>query len=149
MITHLPETWKIQNKVTYSSTIYCDYFFSVDMLGFSVGVSISNSQKSILWPTDAKNWLFGKDPDSVKDWRQETSRTTDDEMVGWHYQLNAHEFEQALGVGDGQGGLACCSPQSHKESDTIEQLNWKINRMNIQRSRRILSTWKALWTDSV
>ena len=48
---------------------------------------------------------------------------TEDEMVGWHYQLNGHEFESALGVGDGQGGLVCCSPRGRKESDTTEQLN--------------------------
>ena len=48
---------------------------------------------------------------------------TEDEMVGWHHQLNGHEFEQALGVGDGQGSLACCSPWGHKESDTTEQLD--------------------------
>ena len=48
---------------------------------------------------------------------------TEDEMVGWHHRLNRHEFEQALGDGDGQGGLACCSPWGHKESDTTEQLN--------------------------
>ena len=49
--------------------------------------------------------------------------TTEDEMVGWHHQLNGHEFEQALGVGDGQGGLECCSPWDLKESDTTEHLN--------------------------
>ena len=49
--------------------------------------------------------------------------TTEDEMVEWHHQLNGHEAEQVLGVGDGQGGLACCSPWGHKESDTTEQLN--------------------------
>ena len=49
---------------------------------------------------------------------------TEDEMVGWHHWLNGHEFEQAPGVGDGQGGLACCSPWGHKESDTTERLNW-------------------------
>ena len=48
---------------------------------------------------------------------------TEDEMVGWHHQLNGHEFEQALGVGDGQGSLACCSPRGCKESDPSEQLN--------------------------
>ena len=58
-----------------------------------------------------------------KDWRQEEKGTTADEMVGWHHWLNAHEFEQAPGAGDGQGGLACCSPWGHKESDTTEQLN--------------------------
>ena len=46
--------------------------------------------------------------------------TTEDEMVGWHHRLNGHEFEEALGDGDGQGGLACCSPWGHKESDTTE-----------------------------
>ena len=48
---------------------------------------------------------------------------TEEEMVGWHHRLSGHEFEQALGVGDGQGGLACCSPWGHKESDRTEQLN--------------------------
>ena len=48
---------------------------------------------------------------------------TEDEMVGWHHRLNGHESEYALGVGDGQGGLTCCSPWGHKESDTTERLN--------------------------
>ena len=48
---------------------------------------------------------------------------TEDEMVGWHHRLNGHEFEQALGVGDGQRSLVCCSPWGHKESDTTERLN--------------------------
>ena len=48
---------------------------------------------------------------------------TEDEMVGWHYQLHGDEFEQTLGVGDGQGGLACCDPWGRKESDTTERLN--------------------------
>ena len=61
--------------------------------------------------------------DAGKDWRQEKG-TTEDEMVGWHHQLNGHEFEQAPGVGDGRGGLACYSPWGRKELDTTEQLNW-------------------------
>ena len=68
------------------------------------------AETPIFWPSDAKNWLIGKDPDAGKDWRQEEKRTTEDEMVGWHHRLDGHEFEQALGVGDGQGSLACCSP---------------------------------------
>ena len=71
-----------------------------------------------------KNWLIRKDPGAGKDWRQGKKGTTEDEMVGWHHQLNGHEFEQALGVGDGQQGLACCSPWGHKESDMTERLNW-------------------------
>ena len=57
-----------------------------------------------------KSGLIGKDPDVGKDGRQEEKGMTEDEMVGWHHQLNGHEFEQALGVGDGQGSLVCCSP---------------------------------------
>ena len=67
------------------------------------------------WAPDAKNWLFAKDPDPGKDWRQEEKGMTEDEMVGWHHRLDGHEFEQALGDGKGQGSLACCSPWSHKE----------------------------------
>ena len=68
--------------------------------------------------------LFWKHPDAGKDWRQEEKGTTEDEMVGWHHWLDRHEFKQALGVGDGQGSLMCCSPWGHKESDTTEQLDW-------------------------
>ena len=84
----------------------------------------TDAEAPILWPFDVKSQLIGKEPDDGKDWRQEEKRTTEDEMVGWHHQLNGHEFEQALGVGDGQGSLECCSPWGHKESDTTEWLNW-------------------------
>ena len=67
--------------------------------------------------------IFGKDSDAGKDWRQEEEGMTEDEMVGWHHRLNGHEFEGTPEVGDRQGGLACCSPWGHKESDTTEQLN--------------------------
>ena len=62
--------------------------------------------------------------DAGKDWRQEEKGTTEDKMVGWHHWLDGHEFEQALGVGEGQGSLACCSPWGHKELDMTERLNW-------------------------
>ena len=67
-----------------------------------------------------KSWLIGKDPDAGRDWWQEEKGTTEDEMAGWHHRLNGHEFEQTLGVGDGQGGLACCDSWGCKESDTTE-----------------------------
>ena len=70
-----------------------------------------------------KNELIGKDPDAGKDRRREEKGTTEDEMVGWHHRLNGHKFEQAQGVGDGQGGLVCCSPWGCKESYTTERLN--------------------------
>ena len=77
----------------------------------------------MLWPPDGKSRLIRKDPDAGKDGRQEEKGTTEDEMVGWDHQLNGHEFEQVLGVDDGQGSLACCSPWGCKESDTTERLN--------------------------
>ena len=95
------------------------YWLSQD-LGLS---NVSSLQTPILWPPDAKNWLIGKDLDAGKDWRQEEKGMTEEEMVGWHHQLDGHEFEQAPGVGDGQGSLACCSPWDCKESDTTEWLN--------------------------
>ena len=68
-------------------------------------------------------WLIWKDPDAGKGWRQEEKGTTEDEMVGWHHWLYGQEFEQAPGVGDGQGSLVCCSPWGCKELDTTEWLN--------------------------
>ena len=88
-----------------------------------IGRTDAESEAPILWPPDAKNWLIGKDPDAGIDWRWEKG-TTADEMVGWHHQLDGHEFEQILGDGEGQGSLACCSPWGHKESDTTEWLYW-------------------------
>ena len=84
----------------------------------------SEDEAPIHWPPDAKNWLIEKDPGAGKDWRQEEKGMTEVEVVGWHHRLDGHEFEQALGVGDGQGSLVCCSPRGRKESDTTEQLKW-------------------------
>ena len=81
-----------------------------------IGRTDAKAEAPILWPPDMKNWLIGKGPDAGKDWRQEEKGMTEDGIVGWHHWLNGHEFEQAPGVGDGQGSLACCSPGGHKES---------------------------------
>ena len=82
------------------------------------------AETPILCPHDAKSWLIWKDPDAGKDWGQEETGMTEDEMVGWHHWLNGHGFGGAPGVGDGQGGQACSSPWGCKESDTTEWLNW-------------------------
>ena len=78
----------------------------------------------ILWPSDLKSWPIRKDPDAGKDWRQEKGKT-EDEMVGWHHQLNGNESKQARGDGEGQRSLVCCSPWGRKESDTTKQMNKK------------------------
>ena len=71
-----------------------------------------------------QSWLIGKDSDAARDWGQEEKGMTEDEMAGWHYWLDGCECEWTLGVGDGQGGLACCNSRCRKESDMTEWLNW-------------------------
>ena len=94
-----------------------------------IGRTDAEAETPKLWPPDEKNWLLGKDNmegmrNSGKDWRWEEKGTTEGEMVGWHHRLNGHDFEQALGVGDGQWSFACCSPWRCKVSHMTEQLNW-------------------------
>ena len=89
------------------------------------GSTDAEAETPILWPLDAKNWLFGKDPDAEKDWRQQEKGTMEDEMVGWHHRLHGHKFEQSPGVGDRQGSLVCCSPLDHRvRHDWATELNW-------------------------
>ena len=71
-----------------------------------------------------KSWPIGKNPDAGRVWGQEEKGKTEDEMAGWHHKLDRHEFEWTSGVGDVQGGLACCDSWGCKELDTTEQLNW-------------------------
>ena len=79
------------------------------------GRNDAKAETPVLWPPHAKSCLIGKDSDAGRNWGQEEKGTTEDEMVGWHHRLDGHEFEQTPGVGDGQGGLACCSPWVYKE----------------------------------
>ena len=88
---------------------------------------------------------FGKDPDAGKDWGQEEKGTTEDEMAGWRYQLDGHEFEWTPGVGDGQGGLVCCNSWGHKVSNTTEWLNW--SELSVSHSVVFNSLWPP-WTNS-
>ena len=88
-----------------------------------IGRTDAAAEAPILWPPDAKNWLIWKDPDAGKDWRQEEKGTTEDEMVGWHHQLDDYKFEITPQLGDGQRSLGCCSPWGCKKSDMIERLN--------------------------
>ena len=90
-----------------------------------IGRTDAEAETPILWPPDVRSWLIWKDPDAGKDWGQEEKGTIEDEMVGWHHQLDGHGFVWILGVGDGQGGLAWCGSRGcFLESDTTEQLNW-------------------------
>ena len=98
-----------------------------------IGRTDDEAETPILWPSDAKRWLTGKDPDAGKDRGQETKGMTEDEMVGWHHQLNGYGSVWTLGVGDGQGGLVCCGSWCRKGSDMTEWLsNWtELNYISI------------------
>ena len=90
----------------------------------SPGISLEGMMLKLkLWPPHAKSWLIGKDSDAGRDWGHEEKQTTEDEMAGWHHWLDGRESEWTQGVGDGQGGLACCDSWGPKESDTTEWLN--------------------------
>ena len=91
-----------------------------------IGRTVAKTEALILWKPYAKSWLIGKDPDAGKDWRQEEKGMTEDKIVGWYHWLNGQKFEEALGDGEGQGGLVCCGPWGCKESDVTEWLNNSI-----------------------
>ena len=88
------------------------------------GRNNAKAETLVLWPPHAKSWLIGKDSDAGRNWGQEEKGTTEDEMAGWHHWLDGRESEWIPGVGDGQGGLACCDSWGRKESDTTEWLIW-------------------------
>ena len=124
--------WIVVLDKTLESPLDCKEIQQVHPKGnqswIHIGRIDTEAKAPILWPPDAKSQLIGKDPDSGKHWRQEEKVTTEDEMIGWHHRLYGHEFEQAPGVGDGQGSLACCSPWGCKDSDMTKQLNWLSDR---------------------
>ena len=113
--------WTVVLEKTLESPLDCNEIQLVHPKGneswmFIVKTDVE-AETPTVWPPDAKSWLIWKDPDAGKDGRQEEKGMTEDEIVGWHHQLNGHEFEQIMGDGKGQGSLACCSPWHHKEWD--------------------------------
>ena len=103
------------------------------------------SWNSSTWPPHAKSWLIGKDSDAGRDWGQEDKGMTEDEMAGWHHRLDGRESEWTPGVGDGQGGLTCCSSWGRKESDTTEQLNWTELKGTMEKTHTGKGMQKGRW----
>ena len=120
--------WTVALEKTLESPLDCKEIQPVHPKGDQSWVFIRRTdvkaETPIVWPPDAKIWLIGKDPDAGKDWGQEEKGMRENEMVGWHHRLNGHGFGWTPGVGDGQGGLACCGSWGRKELDTTERLNW-------------------------
>ena len=120
--------WTVLLEKTLESPLDCKKIKPVhpkgDQSWVFIGRTDVEAETLILWPPVAKSWLIWKDPDAGKDWGQEEKGTTEDEMAGWHHRFNGHGCGWTLGVGDGQGGLACYGSWGHKESDMTEWLNW-------------------------
>ena len=120
--------WTVVLKKTLESSLDCKEIKLVNPKRNQHWIFIegtdAEAEAPILWPPDAKNWLIRKDPDVGKDWSQEEKGMTEDEMVGWHHWFNRCEFEQAPGVGDGQGSLVFCSPWCQRvRYDWVTELN--------------------------
>jgi len=120
--------WTVVLEKTLESPLDCKEIQPVQSEGDQpwafFGRNDAKAETPVLWPPHVKSWLIGKDSDAGRDWRHEEKGTTEDEMAGWHHWLDGRESEWSLGVGDGQGGLACCDSWGRKESDTTERLNW-------------------------
>ena len=115
--------WTVVLERTLESPMDCKEIqpvHSEDQPWVFFGRNDAKAETPVLWPPHEKSWLI----DAGRDWGQEEKGTTEDEMAGWHYRLDECESEWTLGVGDGQGGLACCNSWGRKESDTTERLNW-------------------------
>ena len=120
--------WTVVLEKTLESPLDCKEIQPVHSEGDQpwdfFGKNDAKTETPVLWPPHAKSWLIGKDSDAGMDWGQEEKGTTEDEMAGWHHWLDGRESEWTPGVGDGQGGLACCDSWGCKESDMTERLNW-------------------------
>ena len=120
--------WTVVLEKTLESPLDCKEIQPVhpkwDQSWVFIGRTDVEAETPILWPPEVKSWLIGKDPDAGKDWGQEEKGMIEDEMIGWNHRLNGHGLGWTLGVGDGQGGLACCSSWGHKQLDMTELLNW-------------------------
>ena len=116
--------WTVVLEKTLESPLDCKEIQPVHSEGDQSWVFTGRTDAKAVWPPHVKSWLIGKDSDAGRGWGQEENGTREDEMAGWHHWLDGRESEWTPGVGDGQGGLACCDSGGHKESYMTEWLNW-------------------------
>ena len=130
--------WTVVLEKTPENLLDCKEIKPVNPKGnqswIFIGMTDAEAEAPILWPPDTKSWLIGKDPDAGKDWRQKEKGMTEVKMVGWHHRLNGHEFELALGVGDGQGSpmLQSMNSQSQTRLSNWVELNRQIYNLALE-----------------
>ena len=115
---------KLENLIVWNSNTVPDTWEMMAGVSVTIRPDEAKAETPVLWPPHAKSWLIGRDSDAGRDWGQEEKGMTEDEMAGWHHWLNGRGSGWTPGVGDGQGGLACCDSWGRKESDMTERLNW-------------------------
>ena len=145
--------WSVVLEKTLESPLDCKEIQPVhsgDQSWDFFGRNDAKAETPVLWPLHVKSWLTGKDSDPGRDWGQEEKGTTEDEMAGWHHWLKGHESEWTPGVGDGQGGLACCDSWGRRVGhghDWATELNWtercykKERKMLTQNMYQFCSGW--------
>ena len=153
----VPKNWCFRTVVlekTLENPLNCREIKPVNPKGnqtwIFIGRTDAEAETPIFWPPDAKNWLTGKDPDAGKDWKQEEKGKTEDEMFGWHHWLNGHEFEQALGVGEEQGSLLCCSHgvarvRHNWATELKEKAELKVMNSRMNNAEGRISDLKEQW----
>ena len=151
--------WPVVLEKTLESPLDCKEIQPVHSKGDQSLVFTARTDGCWSWnsstlATSCEELTVGKDSDAGRDWGQEEKGTTEDEMAGWHHWLDGHEFEWTLGVGDGQGDLACCSSWGCKESDTTERLNWTeliedCERLDLAEEKTTTCVPKDLWLQIV
>ena len=136
--------WTVVLEKTLESPLDCKEIQPVNPKGnksrIFIGRTDAEAETPVPWPPDANNWFIGKDPDAGKDWRQEEKGMTEDEMVGWHYWLNGHEFEQAPGSWwwTGKPGVLLSMGLQRVGQDWGTELNWsELNWKNEHKWRKI------------
>ena len=149
-------SWTVVLEKTLESPLDCKEIQPVHSEGDGsrvfFGRNDAKAETPVLWPPHAKSWLIGKDSDAGRDCGQEEKGMTEDEMAGWHHQLDGREFEWTPGFGDGQGGLPCCNSWGCRELDMTERLNWteyfRYNSLNILYTIPLSNAWLQIFLPS-
>ena len=144
--------WTVVLKKTLESPLDCKEIQPIyskgDQPWMFFGKNDAKAETPVLWPlhcTLVKIWLIGKDSDAGRDWGQEEKGTTEDEMAGWHHWVDGRGFDWTPGVGDGQGGLACCDSRGCKESNMTWLSDWtELNWTDVSCLRTVSPSWKPL-----
>ena len=136
--------WTVVLEEALESPLDCKEIQPVNLKGnqpwIIVGRTNAEAETPVFWPSDLNRWLIGKVPDVGKDWGQKEKKVSENEMAEWAHQCNGHELGQTSGDGEGQGGLACCSPRGRNQSDTTGRLKIKSRKWN---TYKVFSWWET------